>query len=338
VVADVLSHAAPGSGDSFYTGPLNSTASGFLSLAAAGVTCHTAHVRGWDNTGKTTSDSTYGPICYDNEAPEILCLDADGLWHAEDVGIRCFATDQENLSGLANADDDDFLLVTSVPAGTETADALTNTHQVCDKAGNCATGGPVGGNRVDKKVPSIAIAAPTATEYIVNQPVTADYACNDAGSGIAICAGPVASGSAIDTASVGAKTFEVNATDHVGNASTLSVGYNVTYRICLQYDPTQPMNGRGLNLSLQLCDYNGSNVSQQSIVVKALAVDGQPAKAISLGNVNPGNQFLYGPGTSPGASYLYVLDSRGIGAGAHVLTFSVGGDPVTHTAPFVLKK
>ena len=337
-VADVVSHTTPGSGDSFYTGPLNSTASGFLSLAAAGIACHTAHVRGWDNSGKTTSDSTYGPVCYDNQAPDVLCLDADGLWHSDDVSVRCFASDQVNLSGLANPDDDDFLLVTSVPAGTETADALTNTHQVCDNAGNCATGGPVGGNRVDKKAPSIAIAAPTAAEYIVNQPVTADYACSDGGSGIATCAGPVATGAAIDTASVGAKTFTVNATDHVANASVLSVGYNVTYRICLQYDPNQPMNGRGLNLSLQLCDYSGSNVSQQSIVVKALAVDGQPARATSLGNVNPGNRFLYGPGSAPGASYLYVLDSRGLAAGAHVLTFSVAGDPVTHAAPFILKK
>ena len=337
-VADVLSHATPGSGDSFYTGPISTGATGFLSLAAAGVTCHTAHVRGWDNTGETTADSTYGPVCYDNAAPEVLCLDADGLWHADDVSVRCFAHDQVNLSGLANPADADFLLVTAVPAGTETANALTNTHQVCDNAGNCATGGPVGGNRVDKKAPSIAITTPTAAEYILNQPVAADYACSDGGSGIATCAGPVASGSAIDTASTGAKTFTVNATDHVANASALSVGYKVTYRICLQYDPNQPMSGRGLNISLQLCDYNSHNVSQQSIVVTALAVDGQPAKAIPLGSVNPGNRFLYGPGTAPGASYLYVLDSRGLAAGAHVLTFSVGGDPVTHAAPFVLKK
>jgi len=48
--------------------------------------------------------------------------------------------------------------------------------------------------------------------------------------------------------------------------------------------------------------------------------------------------FLYGPGTSPGASYLYVLDTQGLGAGAHVLTFKVQGDPIVHSAPFVLKK
>jgi hypothetical protein len=54
--------------------------------------------------------------------------------------------------------------------------------------------------------------------------------------------------------------------------------------------------------------------------------------------LNPGNVFLYGPGTSPGASYLYVLDAQALGAGAHVLSFTVQGDPVVHSAGFALKK
>jgi hypothetical protein len=148
----------------------------------------------------------------------------------------------------------------------------------------------------------------------------------------------VASGSPIDTATVGTKTFIVNATDNVANASSQSVSYAVTYRICLQYDPTKALTGRAYAIKLQLCDANNVNVSQLAIAVTATGVDGNPALAIPLGSLNPGNRFLYGPGTAPGASYLYNLDTQPLRAGAHVLDFVVQGDPIAHTAPFVLKK
>jgi hypothetical protein len=297
--------------------------------------CHTAHVRSWDNGG-STGESTYGPVCFDDIPPIAICGAPDGVWHASDAVIACTASD--SLSGLANPSDASFSLTTSVLAGTETANAFTNSHAVFDKAGNSTTKGPIGGNMVDKKAPSIAITTPSATPYIINEVVAAAYSCADGGSGVATCAGPVASGSPIDTASVGTKTFTVNATDNVANASAQSVSYGVTYKICLQYDPDKPTSGRAQNISLQLCDVNNVNLSVASIQVTATAVDGSPAKAKPLGSLNPGNVFLYGPGTAPGASYLYVLDSQSLGAGAHVLSFTVQGDPVVHSAPFTLKK
>ena len=63
-------------------------------------------------------------------------------------------------SGLANAGQAAFALSTSVPAGSETADAATGAVQVCDHAGNCATAGPISGIRVDRRAPQITIAAP----------------------------------------------------------------------------------------------------------------------------------------------------------------------------------
>ena len=337
-VADVVSHATPGTGDSFYTGPAKIGSADFLSLVAAGVGCHTAHARGWDNSGRTTPDGTYGPICYDNQPPNVFCASSPVGWQAIDASIECLASDQTNLSGLVNAADGHFTLTTNVAPGTETSNAFTDSRSVCDVATNCAPAGPIGGLKVDKKPPSITITVPAATQYIVNQSASADYSCADGGSGIATCSGPVASGSAIDTASVGTKTFTVNAADQVENGATRSATYDVTYKVCLQYDPSQPVNGRAVNIMVQICDYNNANVSQQSIIVTALAVDGQPGKATPLGNLNPGNRFLYGPGTSPGASYLYVLDAQRLGAGTRVLTFSVAGDPITHSAPFTLKK
>jgi Pro-kumamolisin, activation domain len=333
---DSSSKATPGSGDGFYSGPqFPNATSGFLVLNNSHEGCHTVHVRTWDNGG-STADHTYGPVCFDDIPPFGSCGSSDGVWHPADVAIACTAGD--TLSGLANPADASFNLTTSVPAGTETANAFTNTHTVFDNAGNSTTEGPVGGNMVDKKAPSITIATPAATQYILNQAVASSYSCADGGSGLATCVGPVASGSPIDTATVGTKTFTVNATDKVANAGAQSVSYDVTYKICLQYDPTKPTNGRAENITLQLCDVNDVNVSNMSITVTAVAVDGNPALAKSLGGLNPGNLFLYGPGTSPGASYLYVLDTQGLGVGAHVLTFQVQGDPIVHAAPFILKK
>src|SRR5207249_1265426 len=131
------------------------------------------------------------------------CGSVDGIWHAADVSIVCTASDSG--SGLANSSDANFILNTTVPAGTETANATTGTHSVCDVAGNCATVGPFGGNMVDKKPPAISITTPANTSYLLNQAVSANYSCSDGGSGVATCAGKVPSGAAIDTSAVGSK-------------------------------------------------------------------------------------------------------------------------------------
>ncbi len=337
-IDDVLKHATPGSGDSFYDGPPTQGSRGSLGLESAGTGCHTAHVRAWDNAGETSDDETFGPICLDNKPPDVFCASADDAWHADNITVNCAAIDQSDLSGLANPSDSSFTLETTVAPGFETDNAFTGSHQVCDVAGNCVTAGPIGPIKVDRAAPSISITSPTATNYTVNQVVPAGYSCSDGGSGVATCTGKVANGSPIDTVAVGSKTFTVSSTDNVANASTQTVSYGVTYKICLKYDPSVPSGGRPYIFKLQLCDADSKNISMKSIAVTATAVDGDPSKAVPLGNSNPGNRFAYGPPTSPGASYQYKLDTSHMKAGAHALTFTVAGDPVAHTAPFVLKK
>jgi X-Pro dipeptidyl-peptidase len=63
--------------------------------------------------------------------------------------------------------------------------------------------------------------------YALGSSPLASYSCSDVVSGIATCTGPVASGSAFDTSTVGYHTFTVNATDLSGNASSASRTYNV---------------------------------------------------------------------------------------------------------------
>lgn len=165
-------------------------------------------------------------ISIDRTAPQANCAGADGAWHGANVAISCSPTDSGG-SGLDGPGS--FTLATSVAAGDETSDAQTGSESVCDRAANCVSAGPVGGNKVDRKAPSIAIASPVAAAYALHAVVLADYGCGDGGSGVARCAGPVATGSGIDTASVGAKSFAVEAGDNVGNTASASVAYDVHF-------------------------------------------------------------------------------------------------------------
>ncbi len=164
----------------------------------------------------------------DRAAPLIGCAAPDGAWHAANVSLACTAADTR--SGLADEGDAAFSLSTSVPAGTETADAATGSRRVCDVAGNCATAGPIAGNRVDRRAPSISVPSPAdGATFTLRQIVAAGYGCADGGSGVASCSGPVADGARIDTATVGAKTFAVAARDAVGNTASSSHAYRVIY-------------------------------------------------------------------------------------------------------------
>lgn len=282
-----------------------------------------------DNWGNVEGTKTK-TVQIDKTPPVVSCATADGLWHATDVSIPCTAAD--SLSGLANLSDASFSLATSVPTETETSNACTGTHAVPDRANNSTTAGPVCGNMIDKKAPTITITTPTSGAiYLLNQSVLASYACADGGSGVATCVGNVANGAGIDTASVGNKTFTVTGTDNVGNVRVLTVPYIVTYKICLQYDPTSPFHGNSAPIRLRLCDANDVNVSSPGIVVHATVVN--PGAIPATSTANPTNDFLFNSGQG---GYIYVLNTKPLSAGSYTLEFTVTGDPITHSAPFRL--
>ncbi len=154
----------------------------------------------------------------DTSPPRVACQPADGLWHGDNVAIPCTASDAG--SGLAEPTDASFDLVTALPAGQESADVPTNSRQVCDGAGNCTTAGPVTGNMIDRKAPTVTITTPAdGATYPQGSTVTADYTCTDGGAGLASCDGTVPDGSPIDTSTPGTYTFTVEAADDVGNSS-----------------------------------------------------------------------------------------------------------------------
>jgi hypothetical protein len=83
---------------------------------------------------------------------------------------------------------------------------------------------------VDTVLPTVSITTPAAgASYAFGASVTADFSCADALSGILSCAGPVPSGSPIDTTAVGPATFTVTAADRAGNQAAASRNYSVGF-------------------------------------------------------------------------------------------------------------
>jgi hypothetical protein len=188
---------------------------------AAKITVLSSHASHW-NFGVVT----------DHAPPVVSCGAADGRWHASNVSISCSA--QDAGSGLANPTDASFSLSTSVPAGTDTANAATSSRKVCDKVGNCTTAGPVEGNMIDRKAPTITLASPAnGARYsflgTLLRPAHVSYSCADAGSGIASCVGTQPSGAKINTSllALGKHTLTVTAADNVGNRVSVTHAYTV---------------------------------------------------------------------------------------------------------------
>jgi hypothetical protein len=85
---------------------------------------------------------------------------------------------------------------------------------------------------VDVTPPTIDLLAPLdGAVYLLDEEVAADYECADepGGSGLASCTGDVADGEPVDTASVGAKTFTVDAADAAGGTASATSHYRVVY-------------------------------------------------------------------------------------------------------------
>ena len=148
-------------------------------------------------------------------------VDAGPAWSPDGAKIA-FYTDRFNTVGF-----------TEIYAMNADGSAPTNLSN------NAAIEGGVDWQALDATPPTIAIATPSdGASYTLGATVPADFDCQDpGGSGVASCVGTVADGSAIDTATVGSKTFTVNAADNAGNPSSVTHDYTVVYDFAGFFQP-----------------------------------------------------------------------------------------------------
>ncbi|MDT0214749.1 PxKF domain-containing protein [Rothia sp. ARF10] len=174
-----------------------------------------------DKAGNTRA-ATVGGIKIDRHAPSTRATAPTG-WQSSDVTVKLSATD--NLSGVAGTH---YSVDGGAPkSGTDVVVTAEGTHEVAywsvDEAGNTETAATVT-VLVDKSLPTItgkATTSPNAAGWYRN-PVTVEFTCTDAVSGIASCQ-PNAT-----LAAEGANQAPGTAVDKAGNKATTTVsGINV---------------------------------------------------------------------------------------------------------------
>lgn len=109
--------------------------------------------------------------------------------------------------------------------------------EAVDLNGNTATAAiPVG---VDQDRPTVMFDGELRDGrwFGLGSTVAADYTCADAHSGIATCTGTRARGAAIDTSTLGYRTFTATGTDRVGTIWSQTIGYTVVENAFTVLDP-----------------------------------------------------------------------------------------------------
>jgi hypothetical protein len=243
------------------------------------------------NAGGTTSGSV--TIKRDATPPSAsLAVTAGTLgnsgWYVSNVTVATTGTD--TVSGPVSCTAPQAL--TSDTAGQAVNGSCTNM------AGLSTNATPLN-VKIDKTVPAIAITSPASgAEYERSAAIPSSYSCTDVLSGLASCTGTVASGTNIDTATLGVKTFSVNAADVAGNTTTQSVTYNVVCHYAKVVPPASTVARGGrvtLTAQVKACE----PVSE--ILAVRLTVSGPPSSVGCIGLppltfTTP--QFVLPPGTS----------------------------------------
>ena len=186
---------------------------------------------------QTTATVTYNVL--DFTKPQIqFRTPADGAEYAlgDALTIDFACSDEPGGSGIEQCGS---TLPQGPPLDTSRIGTFTFQVYAVDNANNVASATATY-RIVDRTPPTIAIATPAAgAVYAQNQFVAADYSCADqpGGAGVASCQGTVPAGSPIDTATIGSKTFTVNAVDGARNASAASRDYSVIYDFAGFFSP-----------------------------------------------------------------------------------------------------
>jgi pimeloyl-ACP methyl ester carboxylesterase len=247
-------------------------------------------------------------------------------WHRTDVVVTFDASD--NLSGLAAAPTE-AVLVSTEGTGHEVSGGAE------DRAGNAATASAL--VNLDKTAPAVEVTSPgDGAIFLLHANAHAAYACTDALSGVAACAGPVANAATLDTSSVGERAFTVVGRDVADNLRAFTVRYAVRYGFSGFLSPVSASGnranaGRTIPVKWRLFDAHQSTIVDPGAVVSvasyAVACDG----SAPMGASQPAAGHLHHDGAS--GQFVFNWRTEKGWAGCRVLELTLG-DGATHGARF----
>jgi hypothetical protein len=195
---------------------------------------HTFSVHAVDYMGaETTVTHTYTVF---DVIPPTVTITSPTAWATFSYGAEVVAhyscDDGPGGSGVAAC-------IGSVPDGaalpTTTLGTSTLRVDAFDNAGNHAVA-TVSYRVFDVTPPTISITTPAdGAQFALGQTVTPVYSCRDDAD-----PSPSCTATQLDTASLGAHTFRVDARDHSGNASSATRSYSVVYDFSGFFAPLAP--------------------------------------------------------------------------------------------------
>jgi hypothetical protein len=270
-------------------------------------------------------ETSLGSSCYeiaapDGTAPEVTITittnggapNGNAGWFVTDVSGDVSATDAD--SNISSLDCTGVSLTGVTGAGTAksasgdftiTDEGTTSISCTATDAASNTSAPSTTDVMIDSVAPSITLTTPPdGASYALNQPVAADYGCADATSTIDSCVGDVADGLNIDTGSVGAKAFPVEAQDQAGNTASTTHEYDVAYVVSGFFQPidNDAVNaakaGQAIPVKWRVTDYFGVGISSTSSFVSvsssigAGACGGLPSDAIEDYAGSSGLQYL----------------------------------------------
>ena len=268
-------------------------------------------------------------IC-DNDSPITTATISGDIgnkdWYTSKVDVTLTAVDNEDGSGVAKTDysfdEGATWSIYSEPFTISNKKTSKIRYKSIDNAGNVEEP-KTQTIKIDKTPPLVTIQVPIeGSEYTLNQVVLADWSSEDLTSGLASLTGTKLNGEAIDTATVGVKTFSVNAEDNAGNKKTETKSYFVHYSYGGILQPINPDGssifklGRTVPVKFQLTDINGNYISDAiaNIYLKNInaGISGNEIELASSSSVTKRNQFRHDIDSN---QYIYNLRTKDLSVG-----------------------
>jgi hypothetical protein len=217
-------------------------------------------------------------------------------WYTSNVSLTWVVTDAESRS-IKTTGCGSVSLATDTSGTTYTCRATsaggTSTQSVTLKR--------------DATLPGVTLTTPAnGATYAVGQAVPANYSCSDAMSRVASCTGSVSSGSLLDTATGGSKSFTVTATDNAGNVKATTVSYTVA-------DTSPPVITPSISGTLGNNGWYTSNVNLTWSVIdaeSAFTQSGCGAVSITSDTSTTGTTFICSATSAGGSTSKSVTIKR----------------------------